>query len=129
MRLPCATHLPLYRQSVICGREGVELERSLLVNWVGAASMLLRPLIDAVQRHVSAGLDSILVARDRNKITHHFVTGRGPVNVRQLAAHLLPALAPDIMLISDAAKAYQVFAKEAGVTHVSSGCKLIHPSD
>ena len=50
-----ADHLPLYRQSVIYGREGVELERSLLANWVGAASMLLRPLIDALHRHVFAG--------------------------------------------------------------------------
>jgi transposase len=50
-----ADHLPLYRQSVIYGREGVELERSLLANWVGAASMLLRPLIDALRRHVFAG--------------------------------------------------------------------------
>jgi transposase len=49
-----ADHLPLYRQSVIYGREGVELERSLLANWVGAASMLLRPLIDALHRHVFA---------------------------------------------------------------------------
>ena len=50
-----ADHLPLYRQSVIYGREGVELERSLLANWVGAASVLLRPLIDALRRHVFAG--------------------------------------------------------------------------
>jgi len=33
-------HLPLYRQSVIYVREGVELERALLANWVGAASAL-----------------------------------------------------------------------------------------
>jgi transposase len=49
-----ADHLPLYRQSVIYAREGVELDRSLLANWVGAASTLLRPLVDAVQRHVFA---------------------------------------------------------------------------
>ena len=50
-----ADHLPLYRQSVIYGREGVELERSLLANWIGATSLLLRPLIDGLQRHVFAG--------------------------------------------------------------------------
>jgi transposase len=50
-----ADHLPLYRQSVIYAREGVELERSLLANWVGAASALLRPLVDAIRRHVLAG--------------------------------------------------------------------------
>jgi transposase len=38
-----ANHVPLYRQSVIDAREGVELERSMLASWVGAASALLRP--------------------------------------------------------------------------------------
>jgi transposase len=50
-----ADHLPLYRQSVIYAREGVELERALLANWVGATSALLRPLVDAIRRHVLAG--------------------------------------------------------------------------
>ncbi|WP_254679567.1 IS66 family transposase, partial [Janthinobacterium sp. HH106] len=50
-----ADHIPLYRQSVIYAREGVELERALLANWVGAASALLRPLVDAIRRHVLAG--------------------------------------------------------------------------
>lgn len=50
-----ADHIPLYRQSVIYAREGVELERALLANWVGAASILLRPLVDAIRRHVLAG--------------------------------------------------------------------------
>lgn len=49
-----ADHLPLYRQSVIYARDGVELDRSLLANWVGAASTLLRPLVGAVRRHVLA---------------------------------------------------------------------------
>lgn len=49
-----ADHLPLYRQSVIYAREGVELERSLLASWVGAASTLLRPLGEALRRHVFA---------------------------------------------------------------------------
>ena len=49
-----ADHLPLYRQSVIYARESVELERALLANWVGAASALLRPLVDAIRRHVLA---------------------------------------------------------------------------
>jgi hypothetical protein len=49
-----ADHLPLYRQSVIYAREGIELDRALLANWVGAASALLRPLVDAIRRHVLA---------------------------------------------------------------------------
>jgi len=37
-------------------REGVELERSTLSDWVGGASRLLEPLVEALRRHVmSAG--------------------------------------------------------------------------
>lgn len=48
-------HLPLYRQSGIYAREGVELERSTLADWVGQCSALTRPLLAALQRHVLAG--------------------------------------------------------------------------
>jgi transposase len=47
-----ADHLPLYRQSEIYAREGVDLERSTLADWVGAASYLLRPLVHRVRDHV-----------------------------------------------------------------------------
>jgi transposase len=40
-----ADHLPLYRQSAIDAREGVELERSTLADWIGSASALLQPLV------------------------------------------------------------------------------------
>jgi len=50
-----ADHLPLYRQSEIYARQGVEIERSTLAGWVGGASELLTPLIDAIQKHVLAG--------------------------------------------------------------------------
>ncbi|WP_371861565.1 IS1595 family transposase [Pseudoduganella armeniaca] len=73
----------------------------------------------ACRRGLSRELDCILVARDRNAVTHDFVTGRGPVSARQLKQHLLPVLTPDIVLISDAARAYQVFAQAAGITHES----------
>jgi transposase len=48
-------HLPLYRQSEIYARAGVVLERSTLADWVGQVFGLLRPLIDALERHVMAG--------------------------------------------------------------------------
>lgn len=48
-------HLPLYRQSEIYAREGVELERSTLADWVGQSSQLLRPLINALEDHVMSG--------------------------------------------------------------------------
>jgi transposase len=47
-----ADHLPLYRQSEIYAREGVELSRSTLADWVGGVSLLLTPLVNALQRHV-----------------------------------------------------------------------------
>ena len=47
-------HLPLYRQSEIYAREGVELDRSTLAGWVGGASRLLEPLIEALHDHVMA---------------------------------------------------------------------------
>jgi transposase len=47
-----ADHLPLYRQAQIYEREGVELERSTLADWVGAASTLVDPLIDALGHYV-----------------------------------------------------------------------------
>jgi transposase len=39
-----ADHLPLYRQSQIFARHGVELDRSTLANWVGGAVWWLEPL-------------------------------------------------------------------------------------
>ena len=45
-------HLPLYRQSEMYAREGVELERSTLADWVGGTSQLLAPLVEVLRRHV-----------------------------------------------------------------------------
>jgi transposase len=47
-----ADHLPLYRQSQIYAREGVHLDRSTLADWVGGASVLLEPLVNALGRYV-----------------------------------------------------------------------------
>lgn len=48
-------HLPLYRQSQIFKREGVDLDRSTLADWVGKSAALLEPLAKAIERHVLAG--------------------------------------------------------------------------
>jgi transposase len=48
-------HLPLYRQSEIYAREGVEIDRSTLAEWVGGTSRLLSPLVGALRRHVLSG--------------------------------------------------------------------------
>lgn len=51
-----ADHLPLYRQAQIYAREGVELERSTMAEWVGGCFRLVDPLIEALARYVlSAG--------------------------------------------------------------------------
>lgn len=47
-------HLPLYRQSEIYAREGLDLDRSTLCDWVGQAAWLLQPIIAAIRRHVFA---------------------------------------------------------------------------
>ena len=54
VRFPRATHLPLYRQSEIYAREGVELERSTMAEWVGKCFALLEPLVEALGRYVVA---------------------------------------------------------------------------
>jgi len=48
-------HLPLYRQSEIYAREGVEIDRSTLAEWVGGTSRLLAPLVEALRAHVMSG--------------------------------------------------------------------------
>jgi transposase len=47
-------HLPLYRQSEIYARDGVDLDRSTLCDWVGQAVWLLQPIVDAIRQHVFA---------------------------------------------------------------------------
>ncbi len=48
-------HLPLHRQSDIYGREGVQIERSTMADWVGRMAFLLEPLAEALAKHVKAG--------------------------------------------------------------------------
>lgn len=50
-----ADHCPLYRQSQIFNRDGIDLDRSTLSDWVGKSAALLEPLADAIGRHVLAG--------------------------------------------------------------------------
>jgi transposase len=47
-------HQPLYRQSEIYARQGVELERSTMADWVGGCSRLLEPLLEGLRRYVTA---------------------------------------------------------------------------
>ena len=50
-----ADHCPLYRQSQIMERDGIDLDRSTLAGWVGQSTTLLEPLAEAIGRYVRAG--------------------------------------------------------------------------
>ena len=50
-----ADHLPLYRQSEIYARTGIELARSTLSDMVGGSVALLEPLVDRIAQHVLTG--------------------------------------------------------------------------
>lgn len=43
-----ADHLPLYHQAQIYARQGIQLDRSTLADWVGRAAWYLRPLRDHI---------------------------------------------------------------------------------
>lgn len=47
-------HLPLYRQAQIYAREGVQIERSTMAEWVAGCFHLLDPLVEALARYVMA---------------------------------------------------------------------------
>jgi transposase len=49
-----ADFLPLYRQAQIFARQGIELDRSTLCDWVGRACWWLEPLWRLLRRHVLA---------------------------------------------------------------------------
>jgi transposase len=62
-------HLPLARQEKILAREGIEISRSTLCDWVGIAARLLAPIGDAIRRDVLAadvvhGDDTPVVVQD-----------------------------------------------------------------
>jgi transposase len=47
-----ADHLPLYRQSQIYARQGIELDRSTLADWVGRAAAELQPVHERLFEHL-----------------------------------------------------------------------------
>jgi transposase len=47
-----ADHLPLFRQSQIYARQGVNIDRSTLASWVGKAAYQLKPIHDALLAHL-----------------------------------------------------------------------------
>ncbi len=49
-----ADHLPLYRQQAIYRREGVELSRVTMGDWVGKCAFLLQPIVTAMKAELLA---------------------------------------------------------------------------
>lgn len=47
-----ADHLPFYRQSQILARSGVQVYRSSLADWAGAAAFHLGPVVDRLSEHL-----------------------------------------------------------------------------
>jgi len=47
-----ADHLPLYRQSQILARAGLDLHRAVLADWVGKVAFHLRPVVDRLADHL-----------------------------------------------------------------------------
>ncbi|WBU59637.1 IS66 family transposase [Paracoccus albus] len=47
-----ADHLPLYRQSQILARAGLDLHRAVLADWVGKAAFHLKPVVDRLAENL-----------------------------------------------------------------------------
>jgi transposase-like protein/IS1 family transposase len=104
-----------------CLKGIAEADETFLLESQKGARNLQRPTRKrggkASKRGISNEQVCILVARDRSGNTVDFVTGRGPVTVVQLTEHLRPVLSPDTLLVTDANKAYQAFARQQGISH------------
>lgn len=90
-----ADHCPLYRQVQIYARQGIELDRSTLADWVGRAAGLLAPVQARLFEILKSSpklfvietrapvLDGANVQRERQALTH----GRKKVKLGQLWAY------------------------------------------
>ena len=45
-------HLPLYRQSEILEREGIEIARSTMAGWIASCSILLEPIVEEIKKAI-----------------------------------------------------------------------------
>ena len=62
-----ADHLPLYRQAQIYARQGIDLDRSTLADWVGHAAFHLRPLHERLLAMLKAQGPSCSPTRPRRR--------------------------------------------------------------
>ncbi len=78
-----ADHLPLYRQAQIYARQGVDLDRSTLADWVGKAARLLEPVQIRLFQHLKAS-SKLFADETRAPVLD---PGRGKVKLGQLWAY------------------------------------------
>ena len=78
-----ADHLPLYRQSQIYARQGVNLDRSTLADWVGKAAFLLRPVHERLFERLKAS-DKLFADETTAPVLD---PGRGRTKTGQLFAY------------------------------------------
>src|SRR4030088_3248792 len=75
VKLPCATHQPIYRQSAILEREtGIELSRATLDGWVMRVGELLRPISAAMGQEL---LNGSYIQADETTVGVQMHDGRG----------------------------------------------------
>lgn len=60
-------HLPFYRQADIYTRQGINLDRATLGNWVGRACFHLKPIIDRMRWHLK-GADRMFMDETRAQV-------------------------------------------------------------
>ena len=78
-----ADHLPLYRQAQIYARQGVNLDRSPLADWVGKAAFLLRPVHERLFERLKAS-DKLFADETTAPVLD---PGRGRTKTGQLFAY------------------------------------------
>jgi len=78
-----ADHLPLYRQAQIYARQGLDLDRSTLADWVGRAAFILRPVQERLLS-VLKGSAKLFADETRAPVLD---PGRGRTKTGQLRAY------------------------------------------
>jgi transposase len=106
-----ADHLPLYRQSQIYARQGIELDRSTLADWVGRAAAELHPLHERLFEHLKGSpklfmdetgrrcsIQEVSEPRPATSGRSRATTGPGPVPIRPPWSISTPRAAAPSML-------------------------------
>jgi transposase len=88
-----ADHLPLYRQAQIYARQGVNLDRSTLADWVGRAAFLLRPVHERLLAILKASTNS-LQTRPRRRYSIQAADEPRPGSSSPMRATIVPGAGP-----------------------------------